>query len=106
MISAGQLRSKIDFLESSTTRSETGAQVTAWNTVYTCRAKVDFLKGSRAIQLSEVWNPTSIVVLCRKSIMINFRERIKWNGNTYMITSINTDESDQSMTINCDLKNE
>ena len=106
MISSGLLKDRISFLQADTTRNSFGEQVQIWNPVYSCRADVRFSKGSRAILAGEVWNPTSVVITCRKGGKINNRQRISWEGNQYNIVSINPDVTDRSLTIIADLINE
>ena len=107
MISAGELRDRIDFLTAVTGRSASGEQVNEWNVTYSCRAKVQFLKGSRAMMINEIWNPSSVIVTVRKNDSeIDSRKRICWNKRYYNISAINTDNKDKSTTITADLIND
>ena len=106
MISSGLLKYRISFLQADVDRNSFGEQIQTWNTAYTCRADVKFSKGSRAILAGEVWNPTSVVITCRRSDKINNRQRIRWEGNQYNIVSMNPDAADRSLTIIADLINE
>lgn len=106
MISSGLLKDRISFLQADIDRNSFGEQIQTWKLVYSCRADVRFSKGSRAIQVGEVWNPTSVVITCRRNEKINNRQRIKWEGSLYNIVSINPDVADRSLTIVADLINE
>lgn len=106
MISSGLLKYRISFLQADVDRNSFGEQIQTWNMAYTCRADVKFSKGSRAILAGEVWNPTSVVITCRRSDKINNRQRIRWEGNQYNIVSMNPDAADRSLTIIADLINE
>lgn len=106
MISAGLLKYRICFLQADIERNGFGEQVQIWKPVYSCRADVRFLKGSRAITAGEAWNPSSVVITCRRSDKINLRQRVRWEGNAYSIVSINPDVADRSLTIVADLIND
>ena len=106
MISSGLLKYRRSFLQADVDRNSFGEQIQTWIPTYTCRADVKFSKGSRAILAGEVWNPTSVVITCRRSDKINNRQRIRWEGNQYNIVSINPDAADRSLTIIADLINE
>lgn len=106
MINSGLLQYRIRFLQADVERNDFGEQMQSWKPVYSCRANVRFMKGSRAIMAGELWNPTSVVITCRRNSIINNRQRIRWEGNTYTIVSINPDTADRSLTIVADLINE
>ena len=65
MIQAGDLRERVTFYKVDTEKNGYGEQVAKWTAAYSCRARVQFKKGSRALGEGEVWNPTTVAVTVR-----------------------------------------
>lgn len=65
MIQAGDLRERVTFYKVDTGKNGYGEQVAKWTAAYSCRARVQFKKGSRALGEGEVWNPTTVAVTVR-----------------------------------------
>ena len=115
MIQAGDLRERVTFLRATTTTNDYGEQVMAWAAVYSCRARVQFKKGSRALGEGEVWNPTTVVVTVRHAAAMGpGREfwrsvpqlmatgmRLEWMGQTYHIDALNVDRAAGTATLTC-----
>lgn len=114
MIQAGDLRERVTFLRATTTTNDYGEQVMSWAAVYTCRARVLFKKGSRALGEGEVWNPTTVAVTARYApslgggalttqsgqllststfwaqapVLLAAGLRMTWRGQTYHVESV------------------
>lgn len=115
MIPAGDLRERVLFRRPSIERGDYGEQVTQWPVVYSCRARVQFRKGRRALGEGEVWNPTTVVVTVRHAASMGpGREfwrsvpqlmatgmRLEWMGQTYHIDALNVDRAAGTATLTC-----
>lgn len=115
MIAAGDLRERVLLRRPSVCRNDYGEQVTQWPVVYSCRARVQFRKGSRALGEGEMWNPTTVVVTVRYSAALGpGREfwrrvpqlmalgmRLEWMGQAYHIDSLNIDRAAGTATLTC-----
>lgn len=117
MIQAGDLRERVTFMRATTTTNDYGERVMAWAAVYSCRARVQFKKGSRALGEGEVWNPTTVAVTARYApslgggalttqsgqlltasafwaqapVMMAAGLRMRWRGQEYHVESMNLD---------------
>lgn len=125
MIQAGDLRERVTFLRATTETNDYGEQVMSWAAVYTCRARVRFKKGSRALGEGEVWNPTTVAVTARYApslgggalttqsgqllsasafwaqapVLLAAGLRMTWRGQTYHVESVNLDGAQGEATV-------
>ena len=107
MVSAGLLNQRIEVLKPlNVRRSPTGGQIVDFVTMRHQWASVRYLRGTSALQVGEMWLPSSISVLMRYTGEITERCRLKWEGKTYKITSLNGSRIDGTLTIVADLVDE
>lgn len=99
MISAGKLTERVGILVPSVTRSETGEQLTEYNEVCKVWANVIFQRGAQALAVGEVFLNRSVVVTMRNNRTVTDRCRLKWDGKSYVIESLNRSGHDGSITI-------
>lgn len=99
MITAGKLTERVGILLPSVTRSETGEQLTEYDEVCKVWANVIFQRGSQALAAGEVFLNRSVVITMRNNRVVTDRCRLKWDGKTYLIESMNRSGHDGSITI-------
>ena len=99
MITAGKLTERVGILLPSVTRSETGEQLTEYDEVCKVWANVIFQRGSQALAAGEVSLNRSVVITMRNNRVVTDRCRLKWDGKTYLIESMNRSGHDGSITI-------
>lgn len=99
MLSSGMLEDRVVFLSPNASQNAYGEDVTTWEEVYRCRARVAYKKGSRALDCGEVWNPSAVSVTIRYTGKVNDRMRIRWNDADYHITSLNGSRMNGDVTI-------
>lgn len=111
---AGEYTERVELLEPHIDRSATiGAQTIAYTSAGVVRARVLFVRGVNAITQTEAWQNRTITVYLRligskgegqrskatgtEAIDINWR--IKWEGLTYQIDSLNKDRRSREVVI-------
>ena len=106
MITAGKLSERVVILMPEVTRGESGEQVTDFKEVKTVWANVLFQRGAQALVAGDVYLNRSIVVTMRNNKLITERCRLKWDGKTYFIESLNRSGHDGSITISASVLEE
>ncbi len=99
MITASNLIYRIGILTPVITRDEYGAQVTTYNLTRTVSADVKYNKGRRILDHGEMWLPTTIGITTRLHPDLTEHCRIRWDGKTYQIDSLNRNTFEGSITI-------
>jgi SPP1 family predicted phage head-tail adaptor len=99
MLRAGALNERVEILSSEMTRGELGEQVITYNRKVTVWASVKFQKGIEAITLGESWMTRQVLIMMRNNNVVNERCRLRWDGKTYGIESLNRSKIDGSVTI-------
>ena len=99
MITAGKLSERVAILAPHVTRAESGEQLTEYKEVKTIWANVVFQRGSQALSMGEVFLNRSVVITIRNNSVITDRCRLRWDGKTYAIESLNRSVHDGSITI-------
>lgn len=99
MITAGKLSERVSILMPVVTRSESGEQLTDYKEVAKVWANVIFQRGAQALVAGDVFLNRSVVVTMRNNKVITERCRLKWDGKTYVIESLNRSGHDGSITI-------
>ena len=99
MITAGKLSERVTILMPEVTRGESGEQVTDFREVKTVWANVLFQRGAQALVVGDVYLNRSVVITMRNNSLITERCRLKWDGKTYIIESLNRSGHDGSITI-------
>lgn len=106
MITAGKLSERVVILMPEVTRGESGEQVTDFKEVKTVWANVLFQRGAQALVAGDVYLNRSVVITMRNNSLITERCRLKWDGKTYIIESLNRSGHDGSITISASVLEE
>lgn len=100
MLTAGSLKERVTILTPKLNRGEVfGEQTIDYVEAKTVWAKVDYRKGSQMITAGEWWMSNEIGVTMRYNRLMNERCRLKWDGKTYQVDSLNGSRTDGSMVI-------
>ena len=99
MITAGKLSERVDILVPEVTGGESGEQITEFAESKTVWANVLFQRGTKALVAGDVYLNRSVVITMRNNSLITERCRIRWDGKTYVIESLNRSGHDGSITI-------
>lgn len=99
MITAGKLTERVAILVPSTRRTDTGEQIVVYDEERIVWANVVFQRGAQALNAGEVWLNRSVVVTMRDNAVVTERCRLRWDGKTYVIESLNRSRHDGSITI-------
>lgn len=99
MITAGKLSERVVILVPEVTRGESGEQITEFTESKTVWANVLFQRGAQALVAGDVYLNRSVVITMRNNSLITERCRIRWDGKTYLIESLNRSGHDGSITI-------
>lgn len=89
MITAGAMEERVTVLVPTTTRGAMNEQVTTYEAAKEVWARVVYKKGDSALTLGEGWMTGSISVEMRWNTLVTDRCRLRWDGKTYQIDSIN-----------------
>lgn len=111
MRAAGEYTERVEVLEPTIGRTESmRAQrvtyATKWPDV---RARVVFMRGVSAITQTEAWQNRTITVMIRLSKsreVIDENWRIRWEGRTYQIDSLNRDRRGREIVMVCNSTDE
>lgn len=99
MLTAGRMNERVAILTPAISRGAMGEQEVVYQTAFVLWANVAYNKGRQAITGGDVWMTTTIVITIRNIKAVTDRCRIRWDGKTYRITSLNRSVSDGSITI-------
>lgn len=99
MITAGKLTERVGILVPSVSRSAMGEQLTEYKEACKVWSNVVFQRGVQALNAGEVWMNRNIVVTMRNNRVVTERCRLRWDGKTYVIESLNRSRHDGSVTI-------
>ena len=99
MLSAGKLSERVTILVPVNEQGNFGEHVTTWTEERTVWANVVFQRGVHALTAGESWLTGSIAVTMRDNNTIHDRCRLKWDGKTYLIESLNRSGRDGSIAI-------
>ena len=106
MITAGKLTERVAILVPEVTRTAMGEQLTEYKEVRIVWANVVFQRGAQALTAGEVWLNRSVVVTMRDNSVVTERCRLRWDGKTYIIESMNRSKHDGSITITATVTDE
>jgi len=108
MVSAGYLDQRVEVLTPEYTgRSIGGQQVVTWKSEGTRAAAVKYLKGSRLLEMGDVWLPSTVVITMRYTDKVTERSMLIWNKKRYRIVAPpNGTLREGTLTITADLVND
>lgn len=106
MLSAGKLSERVSILSPVVTRAESGEQLTEYKEVQKVWANVIFQRGAQALSMGEVFLNRNVVVTMRNNKAVTDRSRLRWDGKTYVIESLNRSGHDGSITITASVVDE
>jgi len=102
----GDMRHIILVKQSTKTRTDSGAVIEVWTTVNRLRAIRNYLSGSKDINNREIFNSSSLEFITYYRKNINDNMRIEFEGDNYIINSIEIDNNYISMKIKVEKINE
>lgn len=103
---AGFLKEKIEIYGFQKTRNEYGEEVEERTLLYTTRAKVGHVGGSRSVINSEIQTPYTKRFVLRIYVPIYDDSWIKYKDKYYRVTSIDKDLDMQQQVIDTEIVNE
>lgn len=103
---AGLLTEPVTIKRAEINKNEYGQEETVWKDYLSTRAGISYKTGNRVTENNEIINTYTVDFTVRSYHKIDEFMRIRWNGNTYRILSINRDKKKQSITITGELVNE
>ena len=103
---AGLLNEHITIRKRVIARDAYGEQSTTWQTVLSTRARVVRQNGSRTMENSEVWHPSTLQFVIRSYHKIDEEMEIVYNGKRFSIVFIDMQRLNQQTTITANLINE
>lgn len=80
-------------------RSDMGAQTVVWKELSMRWARVHYAKGAKVLDAGETFLDQEIVVTMRFTNVITERCRLRWQGRTYEVLSLNGTRRDGTLTI-------
>jgi SPP1 family predicted phage head-tail adaptor len=102
MITAGRLTERVTIMTPKVRRGDMGQQDVVFEPRKMVWANVVFSKGKNAITAGDSWLTNTVVVTIRDTKDVTDRCRMKWDGKTYRIVSLNRSKTDGSVTITAD----
>ena len=109
MISAGELRHRIQIQSPSTLQDSVGQPTTEWTTYYTCWAKIATAKGQFTFQGSEFTSKTTYLISMRYQprVPVAVSDRVLFNGEVYEIEFIdNVRQLNRELLLTCHVIND
>lgn len=103
---AGRLKEVINILESVVTKNEYGATKTVWTDKIQTKASVEQKTGSRVVVNNEIFNTYTVEFTVWDYHSIKESNRVRWDGNYYLIESIIPDKRKQQLVLVTSLVNE
>ncbi len=109
MISAGELRHRIQIQSPSTSQDSVGQPTAEWTTYHTCWAKIATTKNTFLFQTNEFTSKTSFVISIRyqPGVTISVADRILFKGEVYEIEFLdNVKQLNQEVRLTCHVLND
>lgn len=106
MAQAGLFNEPIEIYDKVSTRNQFGEQVDTMTLVYSTRAKVGHIGGSRSVINNEIVTPYQKNFVVRIYVPVTDTSQIKYENKYYQVTSIDTDKVLQQKTVITQLVNE
>jgi len=99
MSRSGALKEIIEWWQKVVTKNEYGELNESWIKVKDVRAYVYHNSGRQVIDNDEVFDEIKLRLRIRKQISIKEQDRIKYNGNFYLIDFIQPDDTHRWLTL-------
>ena len=106
MAFAGLFNEKVEIYDFDKTKSATGVIKSTMRLIYTTRAKVGHIGGSRTVINEEILTSETKNFVLRIYVPITDTSWIKYDGKYYRVTSIDKDKSMQQQVVITELVNE
>lgn len=106
MAYAGLFNEKVEIYDFQKTKSDTGVIKSNMQLIYTTRAKVGHIGGSRTIINEEIVTPYSKNFVLRMYVPVTDTSWIKYEGKYYRVTSIDKDKAMQQQVVITELVQE
>jgi len=103
---AGFLNETIDVMKYTHTLDNFGDEVDTLTKVYSTRAKVNHLSGSRTVRSEEIQYPYTKIFVVRYHTPITEDNYIKWQDKLWRIQAIDRDRKLQQTVVQCEIVNE
>jgi SPP1 family predicted phage head-tail adaptor len=102
---AGRLSSKIEFQRSTESANTFGEMIQTWNTLFTCWAAVEPLKGMERFSAMQVQSDVDVRVTarwCKELSTLNTKDQVKYGNKLYDIKAVlNIGERDTELHVMC-----